>query len=469
MLFNSIDFAFFLPIVFCLFWMINGKDLKYQNLLLLASSYVFYGWWDWRFLSLLAFSSGLDFFVGSALYKQQDEKKRKMLFLISMGVNLGLLGFFKYYNFFAESFVEAFSFFGQKTDLNTLNIILPVGISFYTFQSMSYAIDIYRGKLTPTKDLIAFLAFVSFFPQLVAGPIERASHLLPQFLTKKRFSYDMVAAGLKIMLWGFFMKVVVADRLALYVQAVYGNVDMHTGLSFIVATIFFAFQIYCDFGGYSLIALGCARLFGFDLMENFRRPYFSGSFREFWGRWHISLSTWFKDYLYIPLGGNRVSPSRNYFNLFTTFVVSGLWHGANWTFVIWGGIHGSYQILEREFAKIGWLKLPKVLQVVLVFALTCFAWIFFRAASLHEAMHIVTTILTHPGGSLYTGDLGIFAFSIMAILMLLTVDYINEYYPDFSLLNHQVVYVRFATIVIMLIYIVSLGVFDGSQFIYFQF
>ncbi|MCB0542990.1 MAG: MBOAT family protein, partial [Saprospiraceae bacterium] len=280
MLFNSIDFAFFLPIVFCLFWMINGKDLKYQNLLLLASSYVFYGWWDWRFLSLLAFSSGLDFFVGSALYKQQDEKKRKMLFLISMGVNLGLLGFFKYYNFFAESFVEAFSFFGQKTDLNTLNIILPVGISFYTFQSMSYAIDIYRGKLTPTKDLIAFLAFVSFFPQLVAGPIERASHLLPQFLTKKRFSYDMVAAGLKIMLWGFFMKVVVADRLALYVQAVYGNVDMHTGLSFIVATIFFAFQIYCDFGGYSLIALGCARLFGFDLMENFRRPYFSGSFRE---------------------------------------------------------------------------------------------------------------------------------------------------------------------------------------------
>ncbi len=469
MLFNSLDFAIFLPIVFFLFWFVANRSQRLSNLLLLASSYLFYGWWDYRFLALLAFSSVLDYFVGSALHREENPQKKRLLFLVSMGVNLTLLGFFKYYNFFTDSFVNAFAFFGQQIHLGSLKIILPVGISFYTFQSMSYAIDIYRKKLTPTNDLIAFLAFVSFFPQLVAGPIERASHLLPQFFQPKHFSYQMISKGLKIMLWGFFMKVVVADRLSLYVDAVYNNVDMHTGWSYLVATAFFAVQIYCDFGGYSLIAVGCAQLFGFDLMENFRRPYFSASFREFWSRWHISLSTWFKDYLYIPLGGNKVSKPRNYFNLFTTFVVSGLWHGANWTFVIWGAVHGLYQIVEREIAGVRWLKLPKPLNLLFVFALTCFAWVFFRAATLHDATHIIGTILTNPGTSLYTGDLGIFAFSILGVSTLFAVDYCREYYPDFTLLNHRVVYVRFATILIMLIYIVSFGVFDGSQFIYFQF
>jgi alginate O-acetyltransferase complex protein AlgI len=469
MLFNSLDFAIFLPVVFILFWFAAQRSLRHQNILLLVASYYFYGSWDWRFLSLLVFSSTFDYFVGLELHRQQDARKRKMFFWASIGVNLILLGFFKYYNFFAASFVDAFTFLGHPIQPNTLNIILPVGISFYTFQSMSYAIDIYRGKLTPTKDLIAFLAFVSFFPQLVAGPIERASNLLPQFFKPKTLTYNMLSQGFKLMLWGFFMKVAVADRLYLYVDAVYGNVAMHTGWTFIVATFFFAIQIYCDFGGYSLIALGCAQLFGFDLMTNFNRPYFSGSMREFWGRWHISLSTWFKDYVYIPLGGNKGSKNRTYLNLFTTFVVSGLWHGANWTFVIWGAIHGAYQIVERELMRVPYLKPPRALSIGLVFVCTCFAWIFFRAATLKDALHIVNTIFTNPGKGIYTGDLGIFAFSLAGILTLALVETMKEYRPGFDLLRHPKIAVRLATILFLTVYIVTLGVFDGSQFIYFQF
>ncbi len=469
MLFNSIDFAIFLPIVFVLFWFFAQHSLKLQNWLLLVSSYIFYGWWDWRFLALLAFSSGLDFFVGGALHREENKRKRKLLFVVSMSINLVLLGFFKYFNFFADSFATAFSFFGQEINANRLNIILPVGISFYTFQSMSYAIDIYRRKLTPTNDLVAFLAFVSFFPQLVAGPIERASHLLPQFFAKKVFSYEMMSRGLKIMLWGFFMKVVVADRVALYVDAVYNNVGLHTGWSYIVATIFFAVQIYGDFAGYSLIAIGTAGLFGFDLMMNFNRPYFSASFREFWGRWHISLSTWFKDYLYIPLGGNRGAKSRTFANLFATFVVSGLWHGANWTFVVWGAIHGAYQILERVAQDMKVPKLPKILSILLVFAGTCLAWVFFRAATVQDAFRIVGTMFTNLGDSVHVGDIGIFAFSVWGVAVLFLVEFMMEYRPGYSLLHHRLAPVRFATIVVMLIFIISLGVFDGSQFIYFQF
>ncbi|HMQ61601.1 MAG TPA: MBOAT family O-acyltransferase, partial [Flavilitoribacter sp.] len=327
MLFNSIDFAIFLPIVFVLYWFVTNRNLKLQNAFLILVSYIFYGWWDWRFLSLIAFSSVVDFLVGLKMSDLEDPVKRKRLLWVSLIINLGFLGFFKYFNFFTESFAEAFSFFGSEINARTLNIVLPVGISFYTFQTLSYTIDIYRKNIEPTRDALAFFAFVSFFPQLVAGPIERAAHLLPQFYYLKKFSYDEVSYGLKKMLWGLFMKVAVADRLAIYVETIYGHSDLHTGISFAVATIFFAVQIYCDFAGYSLIAIGCAQMFGFDLMENFRRPYFSATFKEFWSRWHISLSTWFRDYVYIPLGGNRVSKARNYLNLFVTFTISGLWHG----------------------------------------------------------------------------------------------------------------------------------------------
>lgn len=469
MLFNSIDFAIFLPIVFGLFWTLGRRNAQTQNWILLISSYIFYGWWDWRFLSLLAFSSSFDYFVGAALYKQQDKRKRKTLFWASVAVNLTLLGFFKYYNFFIDSFVSAFSFMGQDVHLGTLKVVLPVGISFYTFQSMSYAFDIYRRELEPVKSIVPFMTFVAFFPHMVAGPIQRASFFLPQFLTHKKFNYELAAKGLKIMLFGFFMKVAIADRLSLYVDAVYGKVDMHTGWSHLMATFFFAFEIYGDFAGYSLIAIGTAWLFGFHMSPNFNRPYFSGSFRTFWSRWHISLSTWFKDYLYIPLGGNRGTKLQRNANLFTTFLVSGLWHGANWTFVVWGALHGIYQIAERAIQDRIHFKLPKALSILLVFALTCLAWVFFRATTVQDAFKIISTIFTHPGSHLYFGDIGIFAFSILGILSIVTIEICMEYFPNISLLHHRRAPVRYATIVIMLAWIITLGVFDGGQFIYFQF
>lgn len=469
MLFNSIDFAIFLPIVFALFWTVGRLGANVQNWILLVASYVFYGFWDWRFLGLLAFSSAFDYFVGAELHKQTDKRKRKTFFWASVAVNLILLGFFKYYNFFADSFVNAFSFFGQQVSLGSLQVLLPVGISFYTFQSMSYAFDIYRRELEPVKSIVPFMTFVAFFPHMVAGPIQRASFFLPQFLTHKKFDYALASKGLKLMLFGFFMKVAIADRLSLYVDAVYGNVDLHTGWSQLLATFFFAFQIYGDFAGYSLIAIGCAWLFGFHMSPNFNRPYFSGSFREFWSRWHISLSTWFKDYLYIPLGGNRGTKARTYANLFATFVISGLWHGANWTFVVWGALHGAYQIAERTLSEMLKIKLPKIVSIPLVFALTCLAWVFFRAATVQDAFHIVGTVFTHLGSSIHIGDIGILAFSVMGVLLLILIEIMHEYYPNVTLLNHRLAPVRYATIVAMLVFIISLGVFDGSQFIYFQF
>ncbi len=469
MLFNSIDFAVFLPIVFLLYWFVANKHLHLRNAFLLVVSYIFYGWWDWRFLSLIFFSSFVDFFVGLGLAKIENQARRRLLLIVTLCTNFGLLGFFKYYNFFAESFVEAFSLMGQSFNPHTLNIILPVGISFYTFQTMSYTLDIYKREFQPTRDPIAFFAFVSFFPQLVAGPIERAANLLPQFYEKKEFQYALASQGLKKMLWGLFMKVAVADRLSLYVEAIYNHAELHTGLSFMVATAFFAIQIYCDFAGYSLMAIGCAEMFGFKLMENFRRPYFATSFKEFWSRWHISLSTWFRDYVYIPLGGNRGSKFRTNANLFTTFVVSGLWHGANWTFVVWGGIHGLLQIGEKSLSKMVRFTLPRVAKIALVFIITCFTWVFFRAATVSDAWHIVVTMVTAPGSEIHIGDKGIFAFSIMSILILFTIDFINEYWPQVDFMNHPAAYVRVGTVTLLIIYIVSLGVFDGSQFIYFQF
>ncbi len=469
MLFNSLEFGFFLPLVFCMYWLIAGGNIRRQNWILLLASYFFYGWWDWRFLALIAFSSLVDYTVGLNLFREKRPVLRKRWLWLSIGVNLGFLGFFKYYNFFADSFVDAFSFLGHNFQPSSLQIILPVGISFYTFQTMSYTIDIYRKKLEPTSDILAFFAFVSFFPQLVAGPIERASHLLPQFSRARVFSYEQASAGLKMMLWGLFMKVAVADRLAIYVDTIYNNADMHNGLSFTVATVFFSFQIYCDFAGYSLMAIGCAQLFDFKLMENFRRPYFAGTFREFWGRWHISLSTWFKDYVYIPLGGNRVNPRRQNFNLFVTFIISGFWHGAAWTFVIWGAIHGLYQIVEKNVVQVRKDFQPRFFHVVLVYSLTCLAWVFFRANSLEQAIAILIQIFTHMGTSLHIGDLGIFLYGVLAVGVLLSHDLAQEYFPKINLLHHHQYAIRIASILFLMIYIISLGVFDGSQFIYFQF
>ena len=393
MVFNSITFIIFLPTVFCLFWLVFKDNLKLQNALLIVASYVFYGWWDRRFLALIILSSFIDFFIGQEIFKTTEARKRKLLLYLSLSINLGMLGFFKYFNFFINSFVEAFASVGIPISVGTLKIILPVGISFYTFQTLSYTIDIYRKQLEPTKSILDFFAFVSFFPQLVAGPIERAKSLLPQFAQRKVFNYEQAREGVTLMLWGMFKKVVIADNLSTYVDLVYSDPSSYTGMVLVLATLFFTFQIYCEFSGYSDIAIGVAKLFGFELMINFRTPYFANSIRSFWQRWHISLSTWFKDYVYIPLGGNRVSSWRRMLNILITFTVSGLWHGANWTYIIWGFIHGIFNYLETLTR--GKITLPKWLNklgVIYVFFIVVTAWVFFRANSVQDAFIVFSNM-----------------------------------------------------------------------------
>jgi len=405
MLFNTLEFAFFLPIVFFCYWFITNKNLKLQNLFLLLASYVFYGWWDVRFLFLIIFSSTIDFLVGLGMSRAQTNKKRKLLLSLSIFVNLGLLGFFKYYNFFAESFASAFTLFGNSFDPHRLNIVLPVGISFYTFQTLSYSIDVYRKKLEPTKDPIAFFAFVSFFPQLVAGPIERATNLLPQFYSKRYFSYPKSVDGLRQILWGLFKKVVIADNCALYVNDVFGSYGDHSGSTLFLAGVLFAMQIYGDFSGYSDIAIGTSRLFGFNLMKNFAFPYFSRDIAEFWRRWHISLSTWFKDYLYIPLGGSKGGNMMKVRNTFIVFLVSGFWHGANWTFLTWGLLNALYflplLLLGKNRTYLSNVAEGKlfpsfieILQMGFTFFITTIAWIFFRAPSVQVAIDYIYKMFT---------------------------------------------------------------------------
>ena len=405
MLFNSIDFAIFLPIVFLLYWFVTNKNLNLQNLLIVVASYVFYGWWDWRFLSLIVFSTVIDYTVGRQLRNEENQLKRKILLWTSILVNLGFLGFFKYYNFFLDNFITAFSFFGTEIRANTLNIILPVGISFYTFQTLSYSIDVYKRKLEPTKDFIAFSAFVSFFPQLVAGPIERATHLLPQFYKKRTFDYSKAVDGMRQILWGLFKKIVIADNCAEFANQIFNNSADMNGSTLVLGALFFTFQIYGDFSGYSDIAIGTSRLFGFDLMQNFNFPYFSRDIAEFWRRWHISLSTWFRDYLYIPLGGSRGGTWMKVRNTFIIFIVSGFWHGANWTFIVWGALNAIYFLpllltnnnrnnLETVSQGKIFPSLKELSFMLLTFGLTVFAWIFFRAENIGHAISYISEILS---------------------------------------------------------------------------
>ena len=412
MLFNSIDYAIFLPIVFLFYWFIVNKNLKLQNFFLLTVSYIFYGWWDWRFLTLIIFSSMVDYLVGVGLEKQQDKIKRKMLLLTSILVNIGFLGFFKYYNFFAENFVKAFTIFDKHPDITSLNIILPVGISFYTFQTLSYSIDVYNRKFKPTKDIVAFFAFVAFFPQLVAGPIERATNLLPQFYKKRYFEYDKAVDGMRQILWGLFKKIVIADNCARYVNVIFSNYSDYSGSTLVIGLLLFTFQIYGDFSGYSDIAIGTARLFGFSLMRNFAYPYFSRDIAEYWRRWHISLSSWFRDYVYIPLGGSRGSTWMKIRNIFIIFLVTGFWHGANWTFIAWGFINACYFLplmltkQNRKYLDIvaeGKIlpSIKEFFQMGLTFFITCMARVFFRSESISGAFNYIrimfsTSLLTIP-------------------------------------------------------------------------
>ena len=410
MLFNSIDFAIFLPIVFILYWFVANKNLKLQNLLIVAASYYFYACWDWRFLSLILISTIVDYFVGLKLSNQDNDNKRKILLWISIVVNLGFLGFFKYYNFFLDNFINTFSFFGTEINANSLNIILPVGISFYTFQTLSYTIDVYKRKLEPTKDFVAFSAFVSFFPQLVAGPIERAKNLLAQFDKKRKFEYDLAVDGMRQILWGLFKKVVIADNCAVYANEIFNNYSDYSGSTLLLGAIFFAFQIYGDFSGYSDIAIGTSRLFGFNLKRNFAFPYFSRDIAEFWRRWHISLSSWFRDYVYIPLGGSRSGTMKNLRNILIIFTVSGFWHGANWTFIIWGVLNALYFMplmimkknrLNRDTVAEGkyFPSIREFFQMGNTFFLTLTAWIFFRSETVGDAISYISGIFS---GSIFS-------------------------------------------------------------------
>ena len=478
MLFNSIDFAIFLPIVFGLYWFVFNRDLKLQNLLIVAASYLFYGWWDYRFLSLILFSTLVDYSIGRALGNTENETKRKALLWTSLLVNLGFLGFFKYYNFFLDNFVTAFKFFGNDINAQGLNIILPVGISFYTFQTLSYTIDVYRKQLEPTKDFVAFSAFVSFFPQLVAGPIERATHLLPQFYTHRKFNYALAVNGMRQILWGLFKKVVIADNCAEYANLIFNNSDDYSGSTLVLGALFFTFQIYGDFSGYSDIAIGTSRLFGFDLMQNFAYPYFSRDIAEFWRRWHISLSTWFRDYLYIPLGGSRGGTAMKVRNTFIIFLVSGFWHGANWTFIVWGGLNALYflplLLANKNRTNLGVVAeeraLPngrELLQMLTTFVLTIIAWIFFRAANVGHAMDYLAGIFSP---SLFTAPTVTPWVVFVLIIFFLIVEWMGrrEQFALAKLGNNWVKPVRYAAYYGLFLLVLWYG--DKEQaFIYFQF
>lgn len=481
MLFNSLEFAVFLPLVFILYWFVVHQHLKLQNILLLGASYLFYGWWDWRFLSLIAFSSFIDYWVGIKLATTTHHKQRKLLLFISILVNLGFLMFFKYYNFFLDSFIDAFTFFGHPIQAHRLHIILPVGISFYTFQTLSYSIDVYRKKLTPTRDIIAFFSFVSFFPQLVAGPIERASNLLPQFYQRRKFHYRESIDGLRQILWGLFKKVVIADNCASYANDIFANYADYPSSTLILGAIFFAFQIYGDFSGYSDIAIGTSHLFGFRLMQNFAFPYFSRDIAEFWRRWHISLSTWFRDYVYIPLGGSRGGTGVKIRNTLIIFIVSGFWHGANWTFIAWGTLNACYflpLLLRNKNRKyLGTISnhrlLPgfrEILQIGITFTLTTIAWIFFRAENISHAFHYIIHIVKAPEFISAQSITYVSNKRNVFLLLLILAEWLQRDKPhalDFETTKIPTV-VRWA---IYYLLITAILMFSGTpqNFIYFQF
>lgn len=478
MLFNSIDFAIFLPVVFLLYWFVFNRKLHVQNLFLLAASYFFYGWWDWRFLLLIFFSSLVDYSVGLALGRSENVKTRRLLLLLSICVNIGFLGFFKYYNFFVENFVDAFSFFGHPIQPGLLHIVLPVGISFYTFQTLSYTIDVYRRKLEPTHDIVAFFAFVSFFPQLVAGPIERATQLLPQFLQKRFFDPIKASDGMRQILWGLFKKIVIADNCGYYVNDIFNNYQDLSGSTLFMGAFFFALQIYGDFSGYSDIAIGTARLFGFDLMRNFAFPYFSRDIAEFWRRWHISLTTWFRDYIYIPLGGSRGSRGKVIRNVFIIFLISGFWHGANWTFLFWGLLHALYFLplillhknrknINEVAAGRAFPSIREFMGMTITFLLVVFAWIFFRAENLEQGFLYVGGLIKPSFFSIPE----IFPLEVLIFIIIMTlaewVQRDKQHALEFDGLGIPS-YLRWG-IYLILVFCISWFRGEQQEFIYFQF
>jgi len=483
MLFNSIEYLIFFPIVFTIYWLLR-KQLKLQNTLLLFASYFFYGLWDYRFLSLIIFSSICDYILGLQIDKATAKSKKKVFVAISLFVNLGLLLTFKYYNFFIDNFMELSNMLGFTPNINSIKVILPVGISFYTFQTLSYTIDIYRGTLKPSNSIVNFFTYVAFFPQLVAGPIERASRLLPQIEKPRFFDYKESKDGLRQILWGLFKKVVIADNCATYVNLIFESYTEASSMVLILGAVLFAFQIYCDFSGYSDIAIGSAKLLGINLMQNFATPYFARDIAEFWRRWHISLSGWFRDYLYIPLGGSRVSRLKKIRNIFAIFLVSGFWHGANWTFIIWGLLHSLFYLpsvftnSNRKFMNtVAESKhLPSIIDIVHMlktFTIVCLAWIFFRAQSLTEAVLYVKNIFTNFNAFDYnTFGLSDQSPSLLLLAVFIFIVLLFEWFNRTKKHGLEILpkqkYIRY--IIYILLSLLIIQYFSNeSSFIYFQF
>lgn len=477
MLFNSLAFLIFLPIVFILYWLVCNKNYKYQNILLLAASFYFYGCWDFRFLFLLIFSIALDFFSGIQIENSKTKRAATIWLTISIAINLGFLGFFKYYNFFIDNFAELLRTLGLGVNMWTLKVILPVGISFYTFHGLSYVIDVYKKRIPAEKNYIDYAVFVSYFPLLVAGPIERATHLLPQIQRKRSFSYEKAKDGMAQILWGFFKKMVIADNCAPIVNEIFNNSQTESASNLVLGAILFAFQIYGDFSGYSDIALGTSRLFGIELLKNFSYPYFSRDIAEFWRRWHISLSSWFRDYLYIPLGGSKGGLWMKIRNTFIIFLVSGFWHGANWTFIIWGGLNAVFflpLLLARknrenlEVVAAGKLipSFREAFSILITFMLTCFAWIFFRAESVSSAIQYIKGIFKD---SLFVFPTEFRPVLLGLIMVMMIIEWCNRT-QDYGLRIHKQKPMIQAIIYIAVAYmILNFANFGSNEFIYFQF
>jgi len=473
MLFNSLVFVAFFIIVYVAYLSLRHHH-RAQNRLLLIASYIFYGYWDWRFLSLIAVSTIIDYFVGQNLRRTESPGKRKKLLFISVFANLSLLGFFKYFNFFADSFAALLGMFGMEAGFVTLNIVLPVGISFYTFQTMSYTIDIYRRKLEPTRNFLDFALFVSFFPQLVAGPIERAVNLLPQIVSPRRITTGQINSGLFLIIWGYYKKVVIADNVGMIADRIFNGYTQYQGLDLLIGILAFTVQILCDFSGYSDIARGLARLMGFELMVNFRLPYFALNPSDFWLRWHVSLSSWLRDYLYIPLGGNRGGTVATQRNLALTMLLGGLWHGAAWNFVIWGGFHGLILALYRVFDRNpehenpwgGKYSYPRILsKMFLMFILTIIGWVLFRSASADQIVYMLTNVF--GGASDITGEI---AYRLLFFSLPLVIIQIFQYVKRDLLAPLTLPFaVRVMMYIYFILWIFIFGVREAAEFIYFQF
>lgn len=478
MLFNSLIFAIFLPIVFAVYWAIPHR---FRWPVLLVASYYFYMSYNPKYVVLILLTTGVSYLCALGLEKTDNVRKRKLILAASMVVCLGILFVFKYFNFVSFSLARALSRIAIPLKPITLKLMLPVGISFYTFQTMGYVIDVYRGDVKAEKNFGTYATFVSFFPQLVAGPIERTGNLMSQIKGKHEFDYNQAMYGVKQMIWGFFKKIVIADMLSDYVRMIYSDPRRFNGFALVLATIFFSIQIYCDFSGYSDIAIGTSKLFGINLMTNFKSPYFSTSIKEFWSRWHISLSTWFRDYVYIPLGGNRVSKLRHYFNLMVTFLISGLWHGASWTFIAWGFIHGALQVVENVFhigKKKSNSRVANVIRTVIIMAIVTFAWIFFAANTISDAKYIILNQfvgIADFAGYIKTGftTLSLNAFSIAKIIvfvgMLAVYDVFALKNDCIKWLEEKPAYVRHIVCFGLILIIILFGASAEKEFIYFQF